>query len=84
MASPSRQQALFELARELSSTLELDEVARAFAAHSPALTGGEALIWLVRDRPRRLVPLGGGGAERPLDDDATEAAVIRSCRPHGR
>ena len=81
MASPSRQQALFELARDLSSTLELDEVARAFTAHAPELTGGEARIWLLRDRPRRLVPLSEPVAERPLDDDAAELAVIRSRRP---
>ena len=81
VASPSRQKALFELARDLSSTLELDEVARAFAAHAPWLTGGEARIWLVHDRPRRLAPLSGGDAERPLADDATELAVIRSGRP---
>ena len=83
VASPSRQKALFELARDLSSTLELDEVARAFAAHAPWLTGGEARIWLVHDRPRRLAPLSGGDAERPLADDATELAVIRSGRPLG-
>ena len=81
MVSPSRQQALFQLARDLSSTLELDEVARAFATRAPELTGGQALIWLVHDRPRRLVPVSEGGAERPLADDATELAVIRSCRP---
>ncbi len=81
MASPSRQQALFELARDLSSTLELDEVARAFTAHAPELTGGEVRIWLLRDRPRRLVPLSEPVAERPLDDDAAELAVIRSRRP---
>ena len=81
MVSPSRQQALFQLARDLSSTLELDEVARAFATRAPELTGGQALIWLVHDRPRRLVPVSEGGPERPLADDATELAVIRSCRP---
>ena len=51
VASPSRQHALFELARDLSSTLELDEVARAFTTHAPGLTGGDAGIWLLHDRP---------------------------------
>ena len=81
VASPSRQHALFELARDLSSTLELDEVARAFTTHAPGLTGGDAGIWLLHDRPRRLVPLTSGQTERPLEDDAPELAVIRSGRP---
>jgi diguanylate cyclase (GGDEF)-like protein/PAS domain S-box-containing protein len=81
VASHSRQQALFELARDLSSTLELDEVARAFTDRAPGLTGGDARIWLLDDRPQRLVPLNGGEAERPLEDDAPELAVIRSRRP---
>ena len=81
VASPSRQHALFELARDLSSTLELDEVARAFTTHAPGLTGGDAGIWLLHDRPRRLVPLTSGQTERSLEDDAPELAVIRSGRP---
>jgi diguanylate cyclase (GGDEF)-like protein/PAS domain S-box-containing protein len=79
--SPSRQQALFDLARDLSSTLEIGEVARTFTAHAPGLAGGDARIWLLQDRPRRLVPLSDGAGERPLADDAPELAVIRSRRP---
>ncbi|HEX2376455.1 MAG TPA: EAL domain-containing protein [Gaiellales bacterium] len=81
MASPSRQHALFELGRDLSSALELDEIARRFAAHAHALTGGDARIWLLAEGPRRLVLLGADPTERELADDAPEQAVIRSRRP---
>jgi diguanylate cyclase (GGDEF)-like protein/PAS domain S-box-containing protein len=81
VASPSRQPALYELARDLLSTLELDEIARRFASHAPGLTGGDARIWILAEGPRRLVPLGAGVSERPLAEDAPELAVIRSRRP---
>jgi diguanylate cyclase (GGDEF)-like protein/PAS domain S-box-containing protein len=81
VASPSRQHALFELGRDLSSALELDEIARRFAAHAHALTGGDARIWLLAEGPRRLVLLGADPTERELADDAPEQAVIRSRRP---
>jgi diguanylate cyclase (GGDEF)-like protein/PAS domain S-box-containing protein len=81
VASPSRQHALYELARDLAATLELAEIARLFEAHAPVLTGGEARLWLLADAPRRLVALAGDAAERPLADDAPELAVIRSQRP---
>jgi diguanylate cyclase (GGDEF)-like protein/PAS domain S-box-containing protein len=81
VASHSRQHALFELGRDLSLTLELDEIATRFASRAAALTGGEARIWLLAESPRRLVPLGGGASERALADDAPELAVLRSRRP---
>jgi PAS domain-containing protein len=81
VASRSRQHALFELGRDLSLTLELDEIATRFASRAAALTGGEARIWLLAETPRRLVPLGGGAEERALADDAPELAVLRSRRP---
>jgi diguanylate cyclase (GGDEF)-like protein/PAS domain S-box-containing protein len=81
LASPSRHQALYKLARDLSSTLELDEVARAFSAHVGELTGGEARLWLLGEDSHRLVPLGAGTGERALPDDAPELVVVRSGRP---
>ncbi len=80
MATPSRQHALYELARDLAATLETGEVARRFAAHAPRLTGGEARIWLLAEGPRRLVAP-GDSHERPLDEDTPELAVITSQRP---
>jgi diguanylate cyclase (GGDEF)-like protein/PAS domain S-box-containing protein len=80
VTSPNRQHALYELARDIGSTLETAELARRFAAHAPGVTGGDARIWLLADSPRRLVAPGEPD-ERPLDDDAPELAVIRSQRP---
>ena len=81
MASPSRQHALYELARDLAGTLEISEIARRFAAHASGLTGGDARIWLLVESPSRLVTPDGGAPERVLDEDAPELAVIRSQRP---
>jgi diguanylate cyclase (GGDEF)-like protein/PAS domain S-box-containing protein len=81
VATPSRQHALYELARDLAATLEIAEIARRFATHAPGLTGGDARIWLLADGPRRLVAPDAEVADRPLDDDAPELAVVRSQRP---
>ena len=81
VATPSRQHALYELARDLAPALEIGEIARRFAVHAPGLTGGDARIWLLAECPRRLVAPAGDVHERPLEDDAPELAVIRSQRP---
>jgi diguanylate cyclase (GGDEF)-like protein/PAS domain S-box-containing protein len=81
VASPSRQHALYELARDLAATLEIAEIARRFAAHAPGLTGGDARVWLLAERPRRLIALDGEAPERPLDEEAPQLAVIRARRP---
>jgi len=81
VATPSRQHALYELARDLAATLDITEIARRFADHAAGLTGGDARIWLLADGPRRLVAPAGGVPERPLGEDAPELAVIRSQRP---
>jgi diguanylate cyclase (GGDEF)-like protein/PAS domain S-box-containing protein len=81
VASPSRQHALYELARDLAATLDLAEIGRRFATRAPALTGGDARIWLLADSPRRLVAPDGEAGERPLEEEAPELAVMRSQRP---
>ena len=76
---PSRQLALLELVRALSSTLELDEIGRRFAALAPGVIGGRAGIWLAREPGSRLVPL-AGGEERHVTPGSSEAAVLETCR----
>ena len=80
MTSHGRQQALFDLCRALSSTLELDEVCRRFDAHATAACGAPARLWLLDGSGDRAVDPGDPAAAIEISPDHRTA--LESLRPH--